>query len=95
MRVSVLIEVSNHFFYIIACVRTSPPPPPLLLLRKKSRTEIIFEERGRGRLYTDYIYHYYTKTESMLLKLCKLYFLFKDEDLKINGRATIAALPSR
>ena len=28
MRVSVLIEVSNHFFYIIACVRTSPPPPP-------------------------------------------------------------------
>ena len=93
MRVSVLIEVSNHFFYIIACVRTSPPPP--VLLRKKSRTEIIFEERGRGRLYTDYIYHYYTKTESMLLKLCKLYFLFKDEDLKINGRATIAALPSR
>ena len=91
MRVSVLIEVSNHFFYIIACVRTSPP----LLLRKKSRTEIIFEERGRGRLYTDYIYHYYTKTESILLKLCKLYFLFKDEDLKINGRATIAALPSR
>ena len=92
MRVIVLIEVSNHFFYIIACVRTSPPP---LLLRKKSRTKIIFEERGRGRLYTDYIYHYYTKTESMLLKLCKLYFLLKDEDLKINGRATIAALPSR
>ena len=92
MRVSVLIEVSNHFFYIIACVRTSPPP---LLLRKKSRREIIFEERGRGRLYTDYIYHYYTKTESMLLNLCKLYFLLKDEDLKINGRATIAALPSR
>ena len=70
MRVSVLIKVSNHFFYIIACVRTSPPPRPLL--RKKSRREIIFEERGRGRLYTDYIYHYYTKTESMLLKLCKL-----------------------
>ena len=43
-----------------------------------------------------YIYHNYTKTESVLLNLCKLlYFLLKDEDLKINGRATIAALPSR
>ena len=93
MRVSVLIEVSNHvFLYHSLC--TDVPPPPLLR-RKKSRTEIIFEERGRGRLYTDYIYHYYTKTESMLLILYKLYFLFKDEDLKINGRATIAALPSR
>ena len=93
MRVSVLIEVSNHFFlYHSLCTDACLPP---LLLRKKSRTEIIFEERGRGRLYTDYIYHYYTKTESMLLKLCKLYFLLKDEDLKINGRATIAALPSR
>ena len=69
------------------------PPPPLL--RKKSRREIIFEERGRGCLYTDYIYHNYTKTESILLNLCELYFLLKDEDLKINGRATIAALPSR
>ena len=93
MRVSVLIEVSNHFFLYHSLCTDVPPPP--LLLRKKSRTEIIFEERGRGRLHTDYIYHYYTKTESMLLKLCKLYFLLKDEDLKINGRATIAALPSR